>query len=443
MKNTIKYFDVSPLVVPAGQKTTIRIRPRFKQAVFPPENEFRVWVVPSMGAMPDGRHVDYQCNSNGDPMELISWKLAGDTLEVQAHFHDEQRHLIFVEKNDGTPIWDFSVYSLKPDLYKLRPFKGDFHIHTNYSDGHECPEYVAARYREEGFDFIAITDHRKYEPSVQAADYWKQYETGLKLYPGEEVHPPDCLVHIVNFGGSFSINEIFRQNEELFRSEVEKRISGLGQVTPGVSPFAVAATEWVFDKIREGGGLAVYCHPYWETHGWNVISGALADEIFKRRKFDAFELVGGFWKHQTDSNLYQIVRSYEEWNKNGMYPVVGLSDSHGTERGGLFGWYYTLVFAQSDNLEDLVTAIRSGYSVAVENLADERMHCHGSYRLVRYGQFLLREYFPRHQSICRPEGEIMLDILGGENVLAKALPLLSERPAAFRERSFKGMEPIG
>lgn len=436
MKKTVRYFDVAPLIVEAGSKTVIRIRPRFKHAAFPPADQMRVRVVPALGAMPDGRHVNYSWENSGDALELIHRQMKDGVLEVAAHFHGEQEHLIFVEKPDGTPILDFNVYSLMPDLCKLRPFKGDFHIHTTGSDGQECPEYVAARYREEGFDFIAITDHRQYGPSLAALDCWKAYRTGLKLYPGEEVHPPDCPVHIVNFGGAFSVNEIFRKEEQRFRAEVEARIPGLGEVTPGVSPFAVAAAEWGFDKIREAGGLAVYCHPYWDVRGWNVISGALADEVFKRRKFDAFELIGGFWKHQSDSNLYQIVRCYEEWAKDGAFPVVGLSDSHGTDREGLFGWYYTLVFAESDSLSDLIAAIRAGNSVAVDAPAGERAYCLGSYRLVRYAQFLLREYFPKHQRLCRTEGEIMQELLGGEAKLAEVLPVLGGRPAAFRESVF-------
>ncbi len=437
MKHTVKYFDVAPLVVAAGREAVIRICPRFPHAQFPLADEIRVRVAPAMGAMADEWHADYQWNTD-DSMELISWKLEDGILEVKAYFYDEQQHFIYVEKIDGTPVWDFSVYSLKPDLYKLRPFKGDFHIHTTGSDGRETPEYVAARNREEGFDFIAITDHYKYEPSLQAIAYWEQYRTGLKLYPGEEVHPPDCPVHMVNFGGSFSVNEIFRKKEKQFRREVEKRISSLGKVSSGVNPFAVAATEWVFDKIREGGGLAVYCHPYWKIRGQNVISGALVDEVFKRRKFDALEMLGGFWKYQTDSNLYQIVRTYEEWSKYGAFPVVALSDSHAMDREWSFGWYYTLVFAKSDKLVDLVGAVRLGNSVAVETLEGERTYCYGSYRLVRYGQFLLQEYFPRHQSICRTEGKIMIDILGGEKNLARTLSLFARRPVEFRKRTFKG-----
>ncbi|MPM56263.1 hypothetical protein SDC9_103065 [bioreactor metagenome] len=438
MTKNAAYFDVAPLVVKADSRRIIRIRPRFEHAALPAADEMRIRVIPAMGAMPDGRQVGYIWEPGENTPAPVGWKRTADgALEVEADFRGEQEHLIFLEKKDGTPIREFSVYSLKPDLYELRPVKGDFHIHTTGSDGQECPEYVAARYRQEGFDFIAITDHYHYEPSMKAVDYWKPYRTGLKLYPGEEVHPPDCPVHMVNFGGAFSVNEFFRSHEPCFRGEVKARIPALGTVVPGVSPFAVAATEWTFDKIREAGGLAVFCHPYWNVRGWNVIPEALADEVFRRRRFDAFEMVGGFWKHQSESNQLQIVRCYEEWRKNGPFPVVGLSDSHGTDREGLFSWYYTLVFAGSDRLPDLAGAIRDGRSVAVDAPSGERAHCHGDFRLVKYAQFLIREYFPRHGRLCRTEGDAMLDILGGEKEPAGLPPISGERVIAFRDSVFQ------
>ena len=48
-------------------------------------------------------------------------------------------------------------------------YKGNLHTHTTDSDG-KCPaEEVVRRYRERGYDFIAITDHHLY------SDYHEQY----------------------------------------------------------------------------------------------------------------------------------------------------------------------------------------------------------------------------------------------------------------------------
>jgi len=43
--------------------------------------------------------------------------------------------------------------------------KGCLHCHTTKSDGNLSPEELIKKYREEGFDFVAVTDHRdKAEP---------------------------------------------------------------------------------------------------------------------------------------------------------------------------------------------------------------------------------------------------------------------------------------
>ncbi len=40
-----------------------------------------------------------------------------------------------------------------------RFFKGNIHTHSNRSDGALTPEEVCRRYREAGYDFLALTDH--------------------------------------------------------------------------------------------------------------------------------------------------------------------------------------------------------------------------------------------------------------------------------------------
>ena len=77
-------------------------------------------------------------------------------------------------------------------------------MHTRYSDGKEAPAIVCANYRRDGFDFLAITDHGKYFPSLEAIDAYENIPTGMKIFRGEEVHPPGNHIHMVNFGGSLA-----------------------------------------------------------------------------------------------------------------------------------------------------------------------------------------------------------------------------------------------
>ena len=46
--------------------------------------------------------------------------------------------------------------------------KGNLHAHTTFSDGRLSVEDVVARYRDLGYDFLAITDH---DEQIQP-DYW-------------------------------------------------------------------------------------------------------------------------------------------------------------------------------------------------------------------------------------------------------------------------------
>ena len=46
-------------------------------------------------------------------------------------------------------------------LDAARPFyKGNLHCHSTLSDGALTPRKVKAFYRERGYDFLAVTDHR-------------------------------------------------------------------------------------------------------------------------------------------------------------------------------------------------------------------------------------------------------------------------------------------
>mgnify|MGYP003319764264 FL=1 len=76
-------------------------------------------------------------------------------------------------------------------------------------------------FRKIGLDFMALTDHRKNEPSLPAIRAYDGVPIDLRIYPGEEVHPPNNPVHMVNFAGSFSVNELF-EDKEKYQAEVDQ-----------------------------------------------------------------------------------------------------------------------------------------------------------------------------------------------------------------------------
>jgi DNA polymerase (family 10) len=48
-----------------------------------------------------------------------------------------------------------------PKLVELSDIKGDFHVHSDYSDGENSIEEIAEAAKKMGYEFIAITDHSR------------------------------------------------------------------------------------------------------------------------------------------------------------------------------------------------------------------------------------------------------------------------------------------
>ncbi len=69
-----------------------------------------------------------------------------------------------------------------PYTYPHNWLKGNFHTHTTQSDGKWTVEETISAYRDDGYDFLSLTDHYKL---VKA----KRKSAGrMLLLPGQECH---------------------------------------------------------------------------------------------------------------------------------------------------------------------------------------------------------------------------------------------------------------
>jgi len=418
MKKENRYYDVFPRIVPAHQQTLVTVRSHFEPFRFQTGNTYRVSLIPSEGLAGE---VDWP-----DEQSMAISPQGGDLL-VPCQFPTEQEYLLAIRTEQDEPVATFRLYALEEDLFTRRPYKGDTHMHTYYSDGKESPAYLAASCRKIGMDFIAITDHRQYAPSIEAIESFQNIQSDLRIFPGEEVHPPENRVHIVNFGGSFSVNELF--DSDAYRTEVAAIAETIPSLPVGVDRYPYASCLWTFDKIRQAGGLGIFCHPYWYSRQRFDVPITLTNLLFEHQPYDALEVLGGFHLYESESNVLQVARYHELRTQGKRIPIVGASDSHGCENGQLFGWYYTIVFSPTLDLPDLITSIKDCYSVAVEALPNEMVRAFGPFRLVSYAMFLLREVFPAHDELCLEEGRLMLAHAAGDPQAAPALQPLQGRTA--------------
>jgi len=430
MKKELQYFDIYPRVVHAGStaRITVVMLPAMQRLAEQP-GALRVTLYPLGGIPTDPRDRKGALPLNLTPMD------GGFTVDIA--FGVEQEYSLFIESDDGKALGDLRIYALEADLFARRPFRGDVHMHSYRSDGKESPAHVAAACRRIGLDFMALTDHRAYAPSLEAIAAFKDAPIDLRIYPGEEVHAPGNPVHIINFGGAFSVNTLASDEAGPYRVEVDRIAEGFECVV-GVDPFAYASCVWCFDRIREAGGLGIFCHPYWfAAHRYDVPE-PLTELILAQQPYDALELIGGYHRHELESNHLQVARYHDARAQGKRIPVVGVSDAHGCETGELFGWYYTVVFAPSPDLQDVIQGIKDLYSVAVDAVPGEFPRAHGPFRLVRYAQFLLREVLPLHDVLCEEEGRLMLRYLTGDPEAARSLSLFQGRTKALYDHLWDG-----
>ena len=411
-------YEIFPKILPADQETEIVIRPLGAHAAFDDGALYSVQVLPMTGGEPQSHHV----------------RAARGMLHFSHIFACEQEHAVrvFADVDETKRVVALAVYSLLPDLYGRRPYKGDFHSHSCRSDGKEAPPVMVANYRKAGFDFMAVTDHGQWAPSEEAVQAWAGQPVNIRVFHGEEIHSPGNHIHIVNFGGSFSVNDLAFNDQTRYEAEVEAIRADIGVLPAGVDGFEYAACIWSSQKIRGCGGMGIFCHPHWIANAYHV-PDAMTRYILKSMPLDAFELFGG---QTVPENNMQLAMYNDARAQGCVIPIVASSDSHGTVNANWFNWVSTVVFSKSLELADLIEGVKSGYSAAQEHYPGEHPRIHGSYRMASYAVFLLREYWPLHDELCYEEGRAMKAFLCGDIDERKILELTQGRTARLLERCF-------
>jgi len=142
--------------------------------------------------------------------------------------------------------------------------KGNLHTHTKFSDGKLSPEDVIIKYKKMNYDFIAITDHRKYM-------YHKHLQSDhFIVIPGLEadINPPGQNIchHIV-----------------AVRNKISSRNFADGyQFTPP-EYRGLETVQEVIDDLKYHDNFTFYCHPVWsgvDSSDFIGLDGLTGIEIF-------------------------------------------------------------------------------------------------------------------------------------------------------------------
>jgi DNA polymerase (family 10) len=147
-----------------------------------------------------------------------------------------------------------ALAGILPFLVELPDIKGDFHVHTDWSDGLNSIEQVAAAARGKGYSYIAVTDHSrslKVARGLSLERLAEQHEvirrlneeqgfyifTGVEadILPNGELDYPDDILSRVDVVIA-SVHSAFRQDREIMTERIlaavkNKKVDIIGHLT--------------------------------------------------------------------------------------------------------------------------------------------------------------------------------------------------------------------
>ena len=382
----------------------------------------------------DGAVNDEDGSSGWLNMYKPSFSVVDGKIEINTRLNYESRYTVVIHdgkfskktrRQDRTPeIAYLRIYALKPDLFALRPLKGDTHIHSTNSDGANKPLDVALRNYEVGMDYQAISDHRVWQTSEDMRLLFSKYPTSMSFFHAEECHYTS--VHVQNLGGEGSLTDYIKNNRKEYDAITEKYLATIPEKNISKKMRRiVAATEAEFEIIRKLKGLAVLNHPYWEANGAKApffnMTWQSIDLLCERKNFDIYEFVNICCG---DISVSLANSKYVELASKGIkYPVIGTSDAHNVKSQGNG---YTVAFAKASDFQSVKKAIMTNKSVAVAAYNGNEM-IFGDIRLVNFMYFLYKVYFPKHDKLVAEEGKILRKIIekGDDPNLIKKLNEIS------------------
>ena len=219
MKDENRFFTVFPSVVRAGNVTEITITSIHEKKRFN-KNVCQLKVFPREKLDVSRKE---SLNFRDRTFNVLPVTVKDDKITFSYHFRDEQEYILILMSEKGEWLYRFSVYALNDDLFETMPYRGDLHMHTTCSDGLATIAQLVSAYREMGLDFLCLTDHHKLYPSKEAQKMLEDVDSGLTIFTGEEVHNMDRgYVHIVNFGGKHSVNEILEADYDGLIEKLKK-----------------------------------------------------------------------------------------------------------------------------------------------------------------------------------------------------------------------------
>ena len=121
---------------------------------------------------------------------------------------------------------DFDIFAADTNLTKLvRAGKADMHMHSCYSDGSMEPRELVARYAQNGYSIVALTDHDTVLGVPEMVQAGSEY--GILVVPGIELSTESdngVEMHILGYGMDIEYPAFSKKLQELMEKRQERNL---------------------------------------------------------------------------------------------------------------------------------------------------------------------------------------------------------------------------
>lgn len=205
-----------------------------------------------------------------------------------------------------------------PDIPGYITLKGDFHLHTVFSDGHVWPTFRVREAQRDGLDVISLTEHIDYEGFPNEIEYNREEafkiaqkraeKTDVLVIRGVEISPRVPPYHN---------NALFLKNVDKLPYDYMKDTQSTFVMKDDIQRTELMAP---FLEVEKQGGFVFYNHPsynWWDKKDKELFTD-IHEELLSKGILGGVEVV--------NSGRYNLIahRMAEKYNLT----LIGNSDAH-------------------------------------------------------------------------------------------------------------------
>jgi predicted metal-dependent phosphoesterase TrpH len=316
-------------------------------------------------------------------------------------------------------------------------------MHSIYSDGKATPFAMALSLLESGMDFISVTDHDRYEGSLDAIKKVKDNNIDLLVLKGEEVSVggrKDMSIsqgngHILSINANKSIEEQ-RKDTKKYEDELEKIIEVLKKekIDKNIDVIHYAKNIWVINKIKKAKGISILAHPNWVYRdGKYHLHQTFYKEMLKSSHLDGVEVFGEE-KIKEYNNMTHLT-ALQTKNKYKYLAPFANSDAHDSDHE--VGDRFTILFVKDKSESSIIAAIKDGLTCAVFKRENYEHQFIGKDELAQYVYFLIKEYYPKHFNFKNRLAKLYIDQLINNESFEKKINLVKDKLENYTNSFFQ------